>query len=205
MATRHRRTRAAAKRDTSPTLVVNRSPKQEHLGAGLGAIAGGAAGAIAGPIGIAVGASLGSVIGEATGRVIHERELGAELADASATLRADHDELERLATRVVREISEGDRDDVTAAITEMQSRVLAHLEDEERDLLPTYAEREPEDAALLREEHAAIRKALAEFDLETDLHLVRAEAVAAFLATLKAHAARENAGLYRWAASGTRH
>lgn len=194
------------------------SPLAGEVGAGLGIIAGASAGAVAGE---AVGAALHR---RAEARSKHDRELdeaislapGATGVDAeldfpepvfpepvkNATfLRADHDQLEALAQSLVRTIVEGDRDDVGAAITVMQTRVLAHLDGEERSLLGGYARYAPEDARELLREHAMIRQALAEFDVGVDLHLVRADAVKAFLGALQAHAERENAGLYRWAAT----
>ena len=119
----------------------------------------------------------------------------------SATfLRADHDELEALARGLIQSIEEGDREDVAAAITVMQTRVREHLDGEEATLLTGYARYAPEDAKQLLREHAEIRHLLAELDVGIDLHLVRADAIKAFLGALQDHAARENAGLYCWAA-----
>ena len=106
--------------------------------------------------------------------------------------------------RPLKAIAEGDREDVGATIGIMQTRVLEHLDGEERSLFDGYARYAPEDAQELLREHANIRQALAEFDVGVDLHLLRADAVKAFLITLQAHAARENAGLYCWAATAPR-
>lgn len=119
--------------------------------------------------------------------------------EAGAFLHGDHDQLTAMAEGVVKAIREGDRDDVAAVITALQRRVLAHLEAEERDLLPPYAKAHPTEAAHLHREHADLREVLAQLDVTTDLHLVRAEAVKALLSQLRAHAVRENASLYRWA------
>ena len=119
--------------------------------------------------------------------------------EAGTFLHGDHDQLTEMAEGVVEAIREGDRDDVAAVITALQRRVIAHLEAEERDLLPPYAKAHPTEAAKLHREHTALREALAQLDVTTDLHLVRAEAVKALLSQLRAHAVRENASLYRWA------
>lgn len=188
----------------SPEPVQTHSPAtEEKLGAGLGVLAGAAVGAVAGPVGIFVGAALGAIVGEAAGAALHERHAATsvEPAKAAAFLSADHEDLAALAARVDKELTEGDRDDVRAVIADLQTRVLAHLDSEERDLLPGYAEAAPEDAQIILSEHAAVRKALAEMDMATDLHLVRANAVGAFMDLLRAHAERENRGLYRWAAT----
>jgi hypothetical protein len=126
------------------------------------------------------------------------------LADApvpdSADLRADHDRLETLASTIVEAIASGDHADVSATVTALQTGVGNHLDGEERELIPRYAAHDPADAGRILEEHAVIRRKLADLDVMTDLHLVRADAMRALLASLRAHAARENAGLYAWAA-----
>jgi hemerythrin-like domain-containing protein len=118
-------------------------------------------------------------------------------ARSATALRAEHDQLGLLAERLLDSIVAGDRSEAADAITAMQTLVSAHLAEEERELLPSYAEVEPADAKAILEDHAAIRKALAELDVTTDLHLLRADAVKAFLDALRAHANRENAGMYR--------
>ena len=122
----------------------------------------------------------------------------------AASLRVDHDELEALAGSVVKAIAEGDHEDVGATVGILQARVLEHLDREERNLFDGYAQYAPEDARELLRDHASIRKAVAEFDVGVDLHLLRADAVEAFLVRLQAHAARENAGLYCWAGKAVR-
>lgn len=132
--------------------------------------------------------------GEAIGR-----ETGRTVAATEVFLREDHDLMASLAENILKQITDGDREDVARAITSLQVRLGEHLDIEERELLPGYARLHPDDAAHILTEHRGFRKALAELDMATDLHLVRAEALRAFLATLRAHAVHENAGLYRWA------
>jgi len=202
------------------------APIEEEVGAALGVVAGAAVGAVAGPVGMIVGASLGSVIGEAAAHTLkeesarqslHDRELDETIGVTSGPvgagriegftvparpalfLRADHDDLEALTKKALAQLAEGeDPADVGATISELQQRVLAHLDEEEKNLLPEYAEHAPEDAAALLREHAAFREALAQLDVAADLHLVRVNAVRALLDKLRAHAERENEGLYRW-------
>jgi len=126
--------------------------------------------------------------------------VGPPRTTTSATsLRADHDALEDLTHSVMKKVIAGRREGLAEAIGELQARVLAHLDSEERDVLPRYAEYAPQDASELLAEHATMRSVLAELDVAVDLHFVRANALDAFLATLRTHAIRENAGLYRWA------
>jgi len=128
-------------------------------------------------------------------------EPGQSLATTVVYLREDHDVLTALAESILKQIEEGDREDCARAITTIQQRLGEHLDTEERELIPSYARHDPQDAARILDEHAAIRKTLANLDVENDLHLVRVAALRAFLVALRAHAARENGGLYRFAAS----
>ena len=57
----------------------------------------------------------------------------------------------------------------------------------------------PTEAAALLEDHATIRRRLTELDVSTDLHLVRVDSLRLLLDSLRAHAERENEGMYRWA------
>lgn len=123
-----------------------------------------------------------------------------QAARSVTLLRADHEALEGLARSVMRGVALGERDEVTAAISELQDRVGAHLDAEEQTLFLGYAAEAPDDASELLREHAEIRKVLAGLDVSVDLHLVRADVIEAFLGKLRAHAAREETGLYRWAA-----
>lgn len=119
-----------------------------------------------------------------------------------SSFRSDHEVLAKLATEILATIVDGDPERVPESISVLQAAVAAHLSDEERELLPRYAMHAPEDAARIVEEHAAIRKVLSQLDVDTDLHLVRAAAIASFLSAMNAHAAREDAGMYRWACEG---
>lgn len=120
-------------------------------------------------------------------------------AGLDRSLREDHEALEGLAATIIQRVEEGDREDIANAVTAMEASILAHLEGEERDLLPRYARENPVEAAAILREHAAIRKNLTELDVSTDLHLLRATALRSLVESLRTHAQRENAGMYRWA------
>ena len=119
-------------------------------------------------------------------------------AGLDRSLREDHEALEGLAATIIQRVEEGDREDIANAVTAMEASILAHLEGEERDLLPRYARENPVEAAAILREHAAIRKNLTELDVSTDLHLLRATALRSLVESLRTHAQRENAGMYRW-------
>ncbi|MDB4943245.1 MAG: hypothetical protein JWP97_2779 [Labilithrix sp.] len=122
----------------------------------------------------------------------------ARASARAKTLRTDHDALVTLTSSVLSRVITGSQEGIADAIGDLQARVLAHLDAEEREVLPGYAEYSPQASSEIMREHATMRSALAELDVAVDLHLVRADALASFLATLRAHAAREDTGLYRW-------
>jgi len=70
---------------------------------------------------------------------------------------------------------------------------------EERHVLPAFRAVDQREADDLQREHDFIRRRLTELGVGLDLHLLRAEVVADFLALLRGHARREDALLYRWA------
>lgn len=200
---------------------------EAEIGAGVGMLAGAAAGAVVGPIGLVVGAALGGVVGEVTGQIMHEhdarrskhdRELddaigvtsgpvgaGAPVAfvappKAMTFLRADHDLLESLAAGIVKAVEESDREDLPRLVTALEEALVDHLDQEERELVSDYAREHPDEAAAIRREHDAIRAAVTELGVEMDLHVLRADAIAALVTRLREHAAHENATMYAWAA-----
>ncbi len=80
-----------------------------------------------------------------------------------------------------------------------EHEMLEHLEVEEQLLLPQYEEVAPDDTRAIREEHSELRRLLYMIAVEVELHVVRAATVDRLIARLRAHTARENAGLYPWA------
>lgn len=79
------------------------------------------------------------------------------------------------------------------------ARLRAHLELEERYLIPPFAQNHPDDAARLLAEHALIRTALLELGVAFDQHVSCADRIAWFAKLLRLHAMREDKLLYAWA------
>jgi hypothetical protein len=94
-------------------------------------------------------------------------------------------------------------EDCSRSLTEqyrvLERAVLEHLEAEDTAILPTYAVDAPDEARTIGEEHAAIRQLLFHLGVEVELHLVRLESLRSLIATLHAHAAREELTMYPWA------
>lgn len=112
---------------------------------------------------------------------------------------ADHLELETLFERLKDAFSANAREDTQALWTELERRLEAHLAAEEELLFPRFREVDAAEVEALEAEHQRIRQNLEELGVGVDLKLVRASVARAFIEALEAHAAREDALLYRWA------
>lgn len=122
---------------------------------------------------------------------------------SSNTLRdhflADHRHLEHLFDRLVRAMEANAREDIDALWTEVEQRLLSHMEVEDKLLLPDLATTEPRTAAELRTDHLRFRARLTELGQALDLHLIRLDVARLFLDELRVHARREDELLYPWA------
>jgi iron-sulfur cluster repair protein YtfE (RIC family) len=117
------------------------------------------------------------------------------------SLHADHADLRKLVEQLRDAVESTEPRVIQQAWTELESRLLAHLEGEERYLLPPLEETHRADVVRLRKEHDRIRAALSTLGVQADLHALRKTAADALLSELTAHAAREDETLYRWAES----
>lgn len=79
-----------------------------------------------------------------------------------------------------------------------ERELLRHLEIEERELLPLFAQSYPHEAAGLNKEHDEIRAILFELGLVLERHRLPLDALHQLAAHLRAHAAREDLALYPW-------
>ncbi len=111
----------------------------------------------------------------------------------------DHERLDALFVRLLQTFLDGDPDDVRAMWTRFDAGLSAHLDAEERYLLPLFARVDPDEAAGLLAEHAVIRRSLEELGVGVDLHAVSLGVTREFIQGLRAHARRENELFYRWA------
>lgn len=118
---------------------------------------------------------------------------------------ADHAEIDTLFDDTIAAFRSGDRDEAAAMFGVFERRLEAHLKTEDELLLASLRREHPADADALAADHAGIRAKLAELGVDVDLHLCRADWIAAFVDMLKAHAGREDALLYRWASEPSAH
>ncbi|HTR50360.1 MAG TPA: hemerythrin domain-containing protein [Kofleriaceae bacterium] len=110
-----------------------------------------------------------------------------------------HDYLRKLLDRVLVAMEANARDDVRALWTELDHGLLAHMEAEERFVLPVFVHVDADEARALLREHGLLREQLLELGIAVDLHYVRYERSREFALLLERHAGREENLLYRWA------
>ena len=120
------------------------------------------------------------------------------LSSLEGMLAGDHDRLDRAFQAIVTRAYGGDVQQLESAWLAFQSALLNHLDAEEKHLIPALAEDRPGEARTLLDEHAQIRIKLLQLGGDLDLHCLRAERVAAFVETLRAHAHREEHIFYPW-------
>jgi hypothetical protein len=111
----------------------------------------------------------------------------------------DHERLERLFEDLRAAFDADAREDAARLWGDLDRGLSAHMEFEERHVLPAFRAVDSSEVDGLLREHDLIRRRLTELGIGVDLHAVRAEIVADFIALLRAHAHREDALLYRWA------
>jgi len=113
----------------------------------------------------------------------------------------DHRRLDALFEELLNRVHIDDAAAARQAWTAFEHGLMTHIEAEERHMIPIFERRDPDEAAALLVEHAKIRSLLAELGVMLDLHALREEKVEELVGFLRAHAAREEAALYRWADS----
>lgn len=111
----------------------------------------------------------------------------------------DHQRLNQLFDQVLAAFREGDRELAAALWTQFDTGLRNHFDFEELHLFPQFRRLHPKAAAALLAEHAQMLSMLSKLSIGVDLHLTRADIVDEFIASLRAHAEREDALLYRWA------
>lgn len=93
----------------------------------------------------------------------------------------------------------GDSRDLASRWRDIERELLEHMAAEERLLLPAYQRADPENAQDLRDDHAVLRERALEIGVAIQLHTIRCEQLQHFVEALRAHAHREEVGMYRWA------
>ena len=114
-------------------------------------------------------------------------------------LLSDHQRLDKLFERLLDDVRSGDWTLCQATWSAFEAQLLEHLETEERFLLPSFKHEHAIETAGLQDEHVNIRRLLADLGVRIELHSLREQHVQRFIEFLRAHAAREEALIYRLA------
>src|SRR3954465_3958665 len=115
----------------------------------------------------------------------------AESHSKAELIRDLHDEhalLDKVFSNLVANASCDDRAGLRAAWETFERDLTAHMDIEERQLLPGFKRYSPNEARGLLEEHGRIRAALTEMGVDLDLHCLRADRVNALIQLIRAHA-----------------
>jgi hemerythrin-like domain-containing protein len=115
-----------------------------------------------------------------------------------------HAEVDERICKLLLRADAGDCHDLAAEWNLLEGELARHFELEEHEVFPLFERENPEEVTALRQEHAALRRDLLALGIRADLHFLRAEAVRDFVRDLRAHAAREDETIYRWAAKDLR-
>lgn len=116
--------------------------------------------------------------------------------EARTLLERDHARVEELLKRAACSVREDCREDAEARWNELEEALLAHLDVEEMFVIPHLARVNAKEAQSILDEHTRIRCELGDIGIAFELHTVRADAVDAFCARLREHAAHEEALMY---------
>jgi hypothetical protein len=117
------------------------------------------------------------------------------------SLSEHHRDLEAHFEQLVTRCQGGDPIEIRCEWSLFERELREHMDLEEKALIPPFRREHPAEAAMLLREHAEIRLTLAEMGISLDLHALRADAVADFIARLRIHAGREEELFYPWMAA----
>ena len=119
------------------------------------------------------------------------REIRRQHADEHAVLED--------AMRLLLRAAEGDDPrPLEAAFTDLERRLMAHLELEERWLFPLVEYRYAGDVLTLRDEHAQLRSLMAQIERAGEVHQVTRPMLETLATLLAGHGRREGEALSRW-------
>lgn len=114
-------------------------------------------------------------------------------------LTKDHEELDALLLCLVQDAAAPVPGALQSTWTKVETKLIRHMEAEERFLLPLLEADDANEVTRIRQEHMRIRDLLSELGLAVELHTVRESNIMELVELLKAHAQHENGALYRLA------
>jgi hemerythrin-like domain-containing protein len=120
--------------------------------------------------------------------------------DLKARLTQDHQEIDALLRSLSEDAAAPERSEpLHSTWCQFETRLLCHMDAEERYLLPLIEASDAEEAARTRLEHVRIRQMVYELGVAIELHSARQPAIDALVQLLHEHARREDLILYELA------
>ena len=119
----------------------------------------------------------------------------SEMTSIRERFGADHAALLRSLDALGNASEGADASELVRVWREFEAGLRAHLEVEEAELFPLLPDRAERTA--LERDHERFREQLDELGLQVEVHAIRKESVDTLCEALRAHAAREDAVLYR--------
>jgi iron-sulfur cluster repair protein YtfE (RIC family) len=117
----------------------------------------------------------------------------------AARLTKDHQEIDALLRRVAEDAAAPVPGALTASWGLFETKLIRHMEAEERFLLPLLEASDPVEVSRIRNEHMQIREALTELGMAVELHTAREPHFKKLVDLLETHGKHEDAALYRLA------
>lgn len=114
-------------------------------------------------------------------------------------LNGSHRHLDEAGKRLLEAVTADDRIATLTLWREIEKQLLAHLEAEERYMLPAFARADQNEAVSLVRQHGEIREKLLELGVAVELHRLRIPMLTDFVELLRDHAEREERLMYVWA------
>lgn len=112
-----------------------------------------------------------------------------------------HSRIDRTLEALTEAARSGDADAIPPLFERLRIQIVMHMDSEDRAVLPSYAEADPEDAQIVRQQHLDLRQAIRELGDHVRERSTSADDVARFRARFSLHEAHEETGMYRWYAA----
>jgi iron-sulfur cluster repair protein YtfE (RIC family) len=111
----------------------------------------------------------------------------------------DHREIDALLQSLSEDATAPGRAPLQSTWSQLENRLICHMEAEEHFLLPLIADAHPTEVTRTRREHVQIRHLISELGVAVDLHTARQPAIDALISVLRDHANKEDSVLYGFA------
>jgi hypothetical protein len=118
------------------------------------------------------------------------------MTDLRVQLTKDHEELEALLRCLSEDTAAPECGALQTTWCQFETRLLAHMDTEERYLLPLLETSNAVETARIRADHARIRQLVSELGVSIELHTARKPGITQLISLLRTHAEYEDRVLY---------